>query len=456
VSDDPDDGAGTDPNDPSGWIKKPKGGGNGGDETGGGKANGEDHPQGREAANYGDQKAPAEVLELLFGEEALVAPLHQDTVVRGVLHRGSITVIYGPPKSGKSFLASDLAVAVADEQRERWMEHRIMQHGVVVYVACEGHGGYWKRLRAMLNVDQRMPDRFVLAKGRPKLIVDDSGRGYHWIPHPDDIIKGIKRVHARLGQFPILVVIDTVFRSFGGANVNDSSHMNQYVAAAQGIADNGAGNVDDNGANTRVAVVLVHHSTKAGNTPAGSISLIGAADTLIAVRKDADAHVWEVEEAKDDAETPPREFVLEVVDGIADAFGDYVSSCKVVDRGLRKQEAKPSRTQAPKEPKPPKPPKARSPYAELVYQALVTLFDKPDVPQEREITPGMPPMLSVTRDQLKEQLRVEGLITGTLTGGMTGHERGWLRDKLVSLVTRKEIVMNSEAIALSNPDCAIE
>jgi hypothetical protein len=447
MSDDPDDAPGTDPNDPSAWIKHPKGGGAGNERSGGSKANGEGDPQ----------KAPSEVLELRFGEEALVAPLHQDTVVRGVLHRGSITVIYGPPKSAKSFLASDLAMAVTDEQRERWMEHRIMQHGVVLYVACEGHGGYWKRLRAMLNVDQRMPDRFVLAKGRPKLIMDDSGRGYHWIPHPDDITKGIKRVHARLGQFPILVVIDTVFRSFGGANVNDSSHMNQYIAAAQEIADNGADTGDNCNANTRIAVALVHHSTKSGNTPAGSISLMGAADTLIAVRKaDADARVWEVEEAKDDAETPPREFVLKVVEGIADAFGDYVSSCKVVDRGVWVQKAKPSRKLAAKEPKPPKPPKARSPNAELVYQALVTLFAQPDVPQEREIIPGSPPLLSVTRDELKDQLRAEGLIVGTLTGGMTGKERGWLRDQLTSLVSRKEIVMNAEAFALLDPDCTTE
>jgi hypothetical protein len=384
------------------------------------------------------------VLELLFGEEALAPPLHRDTVVRGLLHKGSLTVVYGLPKSGKSFLVTDLALAVAEGEREMWMEHRIMQHGPVLYVACEGHGGFWKRLCAMVPISNRTLDHFVLAKGRPKLIVDDSGRGYHWVPHPDDINKACERVLDRLSHLPIVVVIDTVFRSFGGANVNDSAHMNSYIAAAQGVADEG------------IAVVLVHHSTKVGNTPAGSVSLIGAADTLIAVRKDAEGHVWEVEEAKDDAETPPRAFKLEVVESIADAFGDYVSSCKVIDLRDRKEEAKPSRKLAVKDPKPPKAPRARNPNAELVYQALVTLFDKPDVPQKREIVPGTPPRLSVARDELKDQLRAGGVIRGTLNGHMTGKERGWLRDQLVSLVARKEIVMNAEFIALSDPDCITE
>jgi hypothetical protein len=392
-----------------------------------------------------------EVLELLYGEQALAAPLFLNTVVRGVLHKGSLTVIYGLPKSGKSFLATDLGLAVADEEREMWMEHRIKQHGPVLYVACEGHGGFWKRLCAMLNVGQRMPDRFVLARGRPKLVANPDANGYSWVPHPDDIKRACKRVFEELGQWPVLVIIDTVFRSFGGANVNDSAHMNAYIEAATQIASKGAdaGNGADNGNNndtdTSIAVVLVHHSTKAGNTPAGSISLIGAADTLIATEKKNDGtHVWEVKEAKDDAETPPRAFVLEVVEGIPDAFSEHVSSCRVVDRGPAKQEAKPAKKA--KEPAP-KEPRSKTASGELVYGAMVGLFGKKGVPQEREIIPGKPKLRSVTRDQLREHLKAAGRLGVTEKGTVTAKARSWLHETLEVLAKRKEIVVNAEAVA---------
>src|SRR3974390_98621 len=166
-------------------------------------------------------------LKLAFGAGAAIAPPDQSTVVGGVFHLGSITLISGLPKSGKSFLATNAALAVSDPKVAVWMGHRIHLHGVVLYVACEGHGGFWKRLMAAGHV----PADFVLATGRPTLIRHEDGRGYTWVPHPTDIKEAIEEAEAFYGRAPILVVIDTVFRSFGGGNVNESSHMNAYVPA---------------------------------------------------------------------------------------------------------------------------------------------------------------------------------------------------------------------------------
>jgi hypothetical protein len=259
--------------------------------------------------------SPTSKLVLAFGSAAATPSPDQSTVVRGLFHKGSITLFYGLPKSGKSFLATNAALAVADPAITHWMRHRIQQHGPVLYVACEGHGGFWKRLQAAGYV----PEHFVLATGRPMLIRNDDGRGYSWMPNPEDIADAVSQVEAHYQCRPVLVVIDTVFRSFGGGNVNDSSHMNAYVGAAQEIADGGC------------AVALVHHTTKTGTSPAGSVSLIGAADTLALVEKQEDGtHTWAVEEAKDDASGEPMPFKLEVVHGIIDASGEEVSSCILV------------------------------------------------------------------------------------------------------------------------------
>ena len=267
--------------------------------------------------NGKDSPRPPEIhkLVLAFGPAAAIPSPDQATVVRGLFHKGSITLFYGLPKSGKSFLATNAALAVADPRITHWMGHRIQQHGPVLYVACEGHGGFWKRLKAAGHV----PDDFVLATGRPVLIHNADGRGYSWAPNSQDVVEAVEAVEAHYGIKPVLVVVDTVFRSFGSGNVNDSSHMNAYVAAAQEVADGGC------------AVALVHHTTKTGTSPAGSVSLMGAADTLVLVEKRDDAtHCWTVEEAKDDASGDAIGFRLEVVNGIIDASGEAVSSCILV------------------------------------------------------------------------------------------------------------------------------
>jgi hypothetical protein len=270
---------------------------------------------GKAQSGNGAADRPNGKLTLAFGSDAAVAPADQSTVVRGLFHKGSITLIYGLPKSGKSFLATNAALAVADPRAADWMGHRIQQHGSALYVACEGHGGFWKRLSAAGHV----PPGFALATGRPTLIRNDDGRGYCWLPNPDDVQAAVNAVSAHYGRPPVLVVIDTVFRSFGGGNVNDSSHMNSYVAAAQLIADKGC------------AVGLVHHTTKNGTSPAGSVALMGACDTLVLVEKTEDgSHAWTVEEAKDDASGCPIGFRLEVVNGIIDGAGEEVSSCVLV------------------------------------------------------------------------------------------------------------------------------
>ena len=265
-----------------------------------------------------------QILTPLFGADAL-KPQPMGTVVKGLLHIGSVTLVYGPPKSGKSFLMSSVGIAVAAGDPE-WMGLKIVRPGVVLYVACEGHAGFWKRLRASMIRRGSHPDRFVLACGRPALL-QLNGRNAIATPHPNDVLEAIDDCHLTIGE-PVLVVIDTVFRSFGGANVNQSDHMNAYLAAVTEIADRG------------IAVALVHHETKGSSTPAGSVTLMGAADTIVKTRNGAPGeHSWEVEFAKDDAKTEPRRFKLEVEEVGIDDDGETQSSCVMVDLGNGPPEA---------------------------------------------------------------------------------------------------------------------
>ena len=150
----------------------------------------------------------------------------------------------------------------------------------------------------------------------------------HYAPDASSIVVALKGAKAK-GLNPVAIVIDTVFRSFGAGNVNNSPDMNVYLAAIAELTDAG------------YAVAPVHHEIKSGGTPAGSVSLIGGADTLIHVWRDEEdetKRAWNVEMAKDDAETEPRGFTLKVVDVGLDPDGVEASSCVVVDGGVSPEE----------------------------------------------------------------------------------------------------------------------
>lgn len=299
----------------------------------------------------------------LQGQKALAAR-STGAIVKGVLHTGSLTLIYGAPKSGKSFLTTDLLVSIA-AGADDWLGHKIVKPGYVIYLTCEGHSGFWKRLQAIAlhrwgRLDH-FPEQFILGVGRPTFI-QISNKNLA-LPRTEDIEKALDR-YAKLGITPTALAIDTVFRSFAPGNVNSSDHMMAYVEAVQRIADRGTG------------VALVHHATKSAATPAGSVSLIGACDTLVFVdARDNGDHTWEVEMAKDDGETPPRAFKLEPISIGQDPDGVEASSCVVVD--LNQTEDKPKG----------RPKKLNE--RELLIRLLIELLDdKPQRPNG-----GVPPMI---------------------------------------------------------------
>jgi hypothetical protein len=66
-------------------------------------------------------------------------------IVKGFVPDDGLTVVWGPPKCGKSFLVTDIALHVA--LGWEWRERRV-KTGPVVYVAAEGEGGLPARLEA--------------------------------------------------------------------------------------------------------------------------------------------------------------------------------------------------------------------------------------------------------------------------------------------------------------------
>ena len=98
--------------------------------------------------------APQEVREPIRPERPRLAPVPFNEIelttsppylVKGLIPRGGLTVVWGPPKCGKSYWVFDVAmhVALGWDYRDR----RVYQ-GPAVYIACEGANGFRARVEA--------------------------------------------------------------------------------------------------------------------------------------------------------------------------------------------------------------------------------------------------------------------------------------------------------------------
>jgi len=250
-------------------------------------------------------------------------------LVKGLIPAKGLTVVWGPPKCGKSFWTFDVALHVA---RGLSYRGRRVKGGPVVYCAFEGASGYRARAEAyrreFLAID---PVLLYLMAARIDLSADHRAL--------------IEDIAAQLdGAQPALVVLDTLNRSLSGSESKDED-MAAYVWAADAIREHFS-----------CAVIIVHHCGVNDKRPRGHTSLTGAADAQLAVSRDAAGLIRvSVEFMKDGPEGDEIVSRLKVVDLGADEDGDAITSCVIepVDAAeagpaARKHDAAPKLTAAEK------------------------------------------------------------------------------------------------------------
>jgi len=178
-------------------------------------------------------------------------------IVKGIIPRAGLAIVWGPPKCGKSFWTFDLVMHVALGWKYRG---RPVQQGPVVYLALEGSYGFRNRVVAWrqhhLNGHQD-PVPFYLLDVPVDLVADRN-----------QLIADIK---AQVVPAPVLVVVDTLNRALIG-DENKSDDMAKFIRAIDAIRTA-----------LGCTVVVIHHSGIAGSRPRGHTSLSGADDAQIAI-----------------------------------------------------------------------------------------------------------------------------------------------------------------------------
>lgn len=226
-------------------------------------------------------------------------------VVKGLIPAEALTVIWGPPKCGKSFLVSDIAFHVA--LGWEWRGKRV-KAGPVVYVAAEGEHGFRARKEAFRQ--ERLSN---YSKPVPFYLVPASLDLAH------EYGKLIRDIRESLGnKQPVMIVIDTLNRTMSGSESRDED-MAAYIKACDRIREEFS-----------CAVVVVHHCGIETSRPRGHTSLSGAADAQIAVKRARDGMMTATIELMKDGEVG-EVFAssLRVIEVGIDEDGDPITSCVV-------------------------------------------------------------------------------------------------------------------------------
>lgn len=224
-------------------------------------------------------------------------------LVKGVLPKAALCMVYGASGAGKSFFVLDLVAAIT--RGVEWRGRRVRQANVL-YVCAEGAGGFRNRVKAYaLHHRADFGDAFHLIPAAPNFLSDAD---------PSEIIGEIKRVGAGV------VVVDTLAQVTPGGDENSAAEMGKALEQCRRLHEA-----------TGATVVLVHHAGKdAGRGARGWSGIRAAVDAEIEVAAGlVGVRLARVTKMKDGRDGEEFGFKLLPVPIGMDDDGDVIESCVV-------------------------------------------------------------------------------------------------------------------------------
>lgn len=227
-------------------------------------------------------------------------------LVKGLIPKADLGVIYGASGAGKSFIVLDITMAIA--RGIPWRGMRVRQ-GKVIYICAEGVGGFRNRVEAYCQ-------HHGIDAGTIPLLVLDA------VPNLLDV-KQVKQLTAAIEQEPdvALVICDTFAQMTPGANENAGEDMGKAI-----------GHVRHVGRKVGAVTILVHHAGKdAAKGARGWSGIRAAADFEMEVTRDGEDRALNTTKQKDADDQASWGFRLEQVIIALDEDGDDIKSAVVLE-----------------------------------------------------------------------------------------------------------------------------
>lgn len=206
------------------------------------------------------KELPSKTLTLEAWDEIKDEPV--EWLVEKVIPKRGFVALYGPPGSFKSFIALDLAAAIARSAPWMGQASTPSDNGAVVYIAGEGHGGIGARIKAC-RIHHKIEAGIPIYILRHQINLRSSTEDINSL-----MLAVAELVETRQLKIDLLV-IDTLARAFGGGNENSSEDMGAFITSCGHLQQV-----------FEAALLVIHHSGKdQAKGLRGHSSLLGAVDT---------------------------------------------------------------------------------------------------------------------------------------------------------------------------------
>ena len=249
------------------------------------------------------QEQAADLYPLLTAED-LIAREPPTFLIDRHIPDVSVGFIYSDPGVGKSFVALDMALCIANGFTD-WHGDKINaaeDKREVIYIASEGSFDLRNRLLAWKQ------ERGVAQLSRRFKVIE---RTIDFMQN-EDVAKLVRTVRAAAAS-PAIVFVDTVSRAMPGADENLQKDMTIFVKGCDAVRDAFG-----------CAVVGVHHAGKSGDMR-GSTVLRGAGDFVIKLERKRGAAVATLTMEKQKA--APDGWAYQIVFGRVDLGAGQTSLC---------------------------------------------------------------------------------------------------------------------------------
>ncbi|MHB1011994.1 MAG: AAA family ATPase [Desulfobacteria bacterium] len=252
-------------------------------------------------------------------------PPRPQWLVRGLIETPATGLIFGASGAGKSFVAVDLAAAIATGRQ--WAG-RDVGSGPVFYIAGEGRLGLLRRFSAwqLHHKVDIAPHPVFLSTSRIEL--DEAGAAA--------VEAEADRISTEIGASPALIIVDTLARALpSGGDENSAKDVGAFINLVDRIRDR-----------FQCVILILHHVGHVEpNRARGSSALRAAMDVELRVSYQSGIRsiVWS--KLKDSPEEPrPSPFVLEQVLLETSEEGEPVFSAVVNWKGTTKTTTRISRS----------------------------------------------------------------------------------------------------------------
>jgi hypothetical protein len=219
-----------------------------------------------------------------------------DWLIKGILERGSMNLLFGESGAGKSLFAMDWAFCAANGKD--WHNHKVKEELKTLYILGEGFRGASMRFKALSQKYSLTPKNIRLSRRSINLLDNKEA---------DEVIK----IVTELDFIPDIIIIDTLHRNMVG-DENSSEDMAMYFKSIELLARR-----------LNSAIVTVHHSGHGDKGRSrGSSSIKAAMDAEFCVTKNGDGITFSCTKSKDFGFGTDMGFVIKEVELEGEVFYD--------------------------------------------------------------------------------------------------------------------------------------